>query len=132
LGNCAPVPFCGPTHTPLHIGNGKINVWEYYGSQIWAYYYDSNQNGLVTLNLGSGIYDADKDGDAARDTDNDANSDHYLGCASDPTPSSRPGGATFCLAPAPAAPGSTEVLAGGVQVGGYPYSVGQIEGIPLS
>ena len=119
LGNCSPAPFCGPTHTPTRIGNYKINVFEYYGSSIWAYYYDSAQGGVVAVNLGTGLpgYTGCKD---AR------------GVANDPNPSVRPSGSSFCLSPTPASPGSAEVIANGLQVGGYPYNVGQIEGLPGS
>ena len=119
LGNCSPTPFCGPVHTPTRIGNYKINVFEYYGSSIWAYYYDSTQGGLVSVNLGTGL-------------------PSYTGCKdasgkpNDPNPSVRPSGASFCLTPTPAAPGTPEVLSSGLQTGGYPYNVGQIEGVPAS
>jgi hypothetical protein len=115
LGSCSPQPptqpWCDPTHTPTHAGNGKVNAWEYYGSDIWEFYYDPVQGGVVSKDLGSGT-------------------SGYLGCPSDPNPSYRPGGSSFCLTPTPSSPGTPETVP--LANGGYPYSVGQVEGLPGS
>jgi hypothetical protein len=116
LGVCSPQPptqpWCDPTHTPTHAGNGHVNAWEYYGSDIWEFYWDPTQGGVVSKDLGNGLP-----------------AGSYAGCPSDPNPSYRSGGSDFCLTPTPAAPGTPEVVG---LTGGYPYSVGQVEGLPGS
>lgn len=112
LGVCSPEP-CGPQRTPTHVGNGKVRAWEYYDSDVTIFYYDATIGAEVTKDLGPF-------GTGANGA--------YQGCASDPNPAVRPS-SNFCLQPNIAAPGSAQLSNG---TGGFPYSVGQVEGIPGS